>query len=105
MKPGMSRPFSLMHHLMSKFKPGDLVKCQIGTWSPDYLGILIEKHDTDALRPMPWDNDPGPRKGWWVFMMKGPPRYFDVRHITLIQEDTSVNPEGTQEQEMMATKK
>ena len=105
MKSGMSRPFALMHDLMSKFKPGDLVRCQIASWAPYRTGVLIEREEDPPLRPMPWDNDPGPRKGWWVFMMKGPPRYFDVRHITLIQEDASVNPEGTQEQEMMATKK
>lgn len=105
MKPGMSRPFSLMHHLMSKFKPGDLVRCQIASWAPYRTGVLIEREESPPLRPMPWESLPSPHVGWWVFVAEGPPRFFHEQHITLIQEDTSVNPEETQEQEMKATKK
>ena len=74
---------------MSKFKAGDLVKCQIGSWAPIHTGVLLDREECPPLIPMAWEDLPEPHLGWWVFVAEGPPRFFYEAHITLIQADVS----------------
>ena len=95
MKPGMSRPFSLMHHLMSKFKPGDLVRCQIASWAPIHTGVLLDREEYSPREPTPWESLSNTHVGWWVFVAEGSPRFFYEAHITLIQADVPGTSEDT----------
>ena len=86
---------------MTKLRAGDLVKCRVASWAPEYVGILLK----ETVKPiLPWD-DRESDHGWMVILPSGPPRFFYEAHITLIQEGTLEDSEGIQEQVMMATKK
>ena len=91
---------------MTKLRAGDLVKCRVTSWTPEYVGILLKETvkpwSRRAREEVGWC---GLGHGWMVILPSGPPRFFYEAHITLIQEGTLEDSEGIQEQVMMATKK